>query len=199
MGRCVESSQNGCSDSSQCASGEFCDADTATCARDHGTCEIDEDCPVGAICTDEPVTVTASDSDGDGIIDPLDVCPMTPDPDQADLDRDGVGDACDIATCGDGVAAEDPPGVALEECDDGNLLDGDGCTSLCRVEFQICDINADQSINWLDTFAIRRSIGDVSLGLNDPRDSRADGVITMADVITCRRLCDQRDCGRRHH
>ncbi|MCA9639028.1 MAG: DUF4215 domain-containing protein, partial [Myxococcales bacterium] len=31
--------------------------------------------------------------------------------------------------CGDGVVAED------EECDDGNVEDGDGCTGACTLEF----------------------------------------------------------------
>ena len=35
------------------------------------------------------------DSDGDGVYDPGDNCPSTYNPDQADCDGDGVGDACD--------------------------------------------------------------------------------------------------------
>ena len=35
------------------------------------------------------------DSDGDGVIDPADNCPQTPNPDQADTDGDGAGDVCD--------------------------------------------------------------------------------------------------------
>lgn len=35
------------------------------------------------------------DSDGDGVVDTIDICPGTPDADQADSDTDGVGDACD--------------------------------------------------------------------------------------------------------
>jgi hypothetical protein len=36
------------------------------------------------------------DSDGDGVLDATDNCPATPNTDQADGDRDGVGNACDV-------------------------------------------------------------------------------------------------------
>jgi hypothetical protein len=36
-----------------------------------------------------------TDNDGDGVADSQDNCPETPNPDQADFDHDGVGDACD--------------------------------------------------------------------------------------------------------
>ena len=41
------------------------------------------------------------DADGDGIPDPTDNCPTTPNPDQADTDHDGIGDACDSTPNGD--------------------------------------------------------------------------------------------------
>ena len=37
----------------------------------------------------------ACDLDGDGIRDDADNCPDTPNPDQSDIDNDGVGDVCD--------------------------------------------------------------------------------------------------------
>ena len=38
------------------------------------------------------------DTDADGVADRLDNCPLTPNPDQADADLDGVGDACEDRT-----------------------------------------------------------------------------------------------------
>jgi cysteine-rich repeat protein len=50
---------------------------------------------------------------------------------------------CDSSTCilqcGDGVLA------ASEACDDGNLLDGDGCSSACQCEGAVCDYSVGPS------------------------------------------------------
>ncbi len=48
---------------------------------------------MGQGCPPQNPTV---DSDNDGIVDVLDNCPNTPNPDQEDSDGDGVGDACTI-------------------------------------------------------------------------------------------------------
>ncbi len=68
-----------------------------------------------------------ADADGDGVDDDVDNCPADADPTQADEDGDGVGDYCDPG-CGNTVV---DPG---EQCDDGNVDSGDGCTAFCRVE-----------------------------------------------------------------
>jgi cysteine-rich repeat protein len=92
-----------------------------------GSCLTDEDCPPPATCVAAPVTVGDADTDGDAIPDAIDNCPSLAN-DQSDADQDGVGDACDLAICGNGAL---DPG---ETCDDGNAGGGDGCSSGCRIE-----------------------------------------------------------------
>jgi hypothetical protein len=65
-----------------------------------GACESDEDCPGGTTCepTNVVVATVASDTDGDGVPDGQDNCPLADNP--AQTDGDGVGDACDAAPVG---------------------------------------------------------------------------------------------------
>jgi hypothetical protein len=70
------------------------------------------------------------DSDRDGIIDALDNCPSAPNPDQRDLDGDGLGDLCDPDRDGDGVLdqTDNCPMVANADQTD---FDGDGLGDAC--------------------------------------------------------------------
>lgn len=69
-----------------------------------------------------------ADGDGDGVGDTCDNCPADANFDQNDGDGDGLGDACELPGCGNGVLENG------EDCDDGNVVFGDGCNALCLSE-----------------------------------------------------------------
>jgi hypothetical protein len=99
----------------------------------------------------------APDGDGDGIPDAEDNCPNAPNGDQADLDEDGVGDACDDTLdrecsvcrpcqnngeCGPGAYCDDN-GYCFMECENDSQCPG-GDTTTCKDYggFKVC-VNAD--------------------------------------------------------
>lgn len=76
------------------------------------------------------ITYTSCDADGDGLEDHVDNCDPVVNPDQSDIDRDGVGDACDGDPDGDGASstADNCPQVAnpTQVNSDADAL-GDAC------------------------------------------------------------------------
>jgi cysteine-rich repeat protein len=98
--------------------------------------------------------------------------------------------------CGNGVI--DPP----ETCDDGNQLDGDGCSSTCQVEAPILgDANGDFNLSPEDVrFLVSElfdgdgdSIGTVSGGAVQGApgaDANQDGHVTAADLTEIERLLE---------
>jgi cysteine-rich repeat protein len=125
-GRCIETLGGLCSGDGQCTAGAFCES--GTCKKEQGVCRVVGDCPPASICRPDPIVPGGADQDCDGIVDALDNCPTVANTDQVDADFDGIGDACDLATCGNGVVEFD------EQCDDGGLNNGDGCDVDCRSE-----------------------------------------------------------------
>jgi hypothetical protein len=117
--------------------GDPCDAcpqDAENDSDGDGVCATLDPCPLDAL----------DDADADGYCTDDDNCPEVLNPDQADSDRDGRGDACQSATAcgdaidndGDGVSDQDDPGCDDEQdtserslllpCDDGLDNDADG-------------------------------------------------------------------------
>ena len=72
------------------------------------------------------LTYSTCDTDGDGVEDKVDNCPTAANPDQANIDDDSLGDACDLDVDGDALAntADGCPGVGS--------INPTGCPSASR-------------------------------------------------------------------
>jgi cysteine-rich repeat protein len=134
------------------------------------------------------------DTDGDVVADTCDNCPADYNPDQLDADENGVGDACD-SDCGDGILQ---PG---EECDDGNSVNGDECSSLCLVEYcgdgsvqvelgEECDDGGNDDGDGCSSFCHEEYCGD---GILQPGEECDDGNSVNGDE--CSSLCLVEYCG----
>ncbi|MCI4643145.1 MAG: YDG domain-containing protein, partial [Flavobacteriaceae bacterium] len=122
------------------------------------------------------LTIRAGDSDGDGILDVNDNCPTVANPDQADLDADGLGDLCDSDIDGDGFTNTDEASCGTDPRDATDFpsdLDGDGspdCVDPDRDGDGILDVND----NCVSTPNTDQADYD-SDGLGDLCDSDMDG------------------------
>jgi cysteine-rich repeat protein len=138
---CKEVSNKDQTDSDKDGVGDACDS-TPKGGTELPTSEEPTQDPE-SISTQEPAQ---TDTDSDGIPDSSDNCIKVSNKDQTDSDNDGIGDVCDSTpkgdttqtetaitqepVCGDGVVDLE----LAEECDDGNLVNGDGCSNQCTNE-----------------------------------------------------------------
>jgi cysteine-rich repeat protein len=113
-----------------------------------------------------------SDTCNDCIYNPTGMFTPTPWPvyfpstatDGPDVDEDGICDAGDSQTCGNDIV-EIP-----EECDDGNVLDGDGCDATCQSEavelLVINEVDYDQSGTDTAEFIEIKNVGTGTVNLD---------------------------------
>jgi hypothetical protein len=120
------------------------------------------------------------DTDGDGVCDEDDNCPLTPNADQADRDQDGVGDVCDNCVDVFNPGQEDS--------------DGNGIGDACSVQVMKCDMDGDGDIDRNDinvVFGLRGTTSPPSDPLADVDDN---GIININDGRGCVLRCDLPRC-----
>ena len=107
------------------------------------------------------------DSDGDGYVDQLDKCPGISD-DQADLDGDGIGDACEDDTDGDGIL-DDIDNCPRDSFDWVSGEDIDHDQDGCRDSDRDADDDGDDVLDYSD----QCPIGEINW--NSTFDHDSDG------------------------
>ena len=107
-----------------------------------------------------------NDSDNDGIENSADNCPNASNPNQADSDGDGVGDACDSDVDGDGVGDSDDNCPSASNPDQADS-DGDGTGDVCDGADDT-DSDGDGAIDSADNCPTASNA--------DQADSNSDGV-----------------------
>lgn len=115
-----------------------------------------------------------ADTDDDGVNDLVDNCKLVSNPDQADLDKDGKGDACDDDTDGDGVSDEQESLLGTDPNDTDSDNDGvaDNIEIAKRSNPLTKDTDGDGVLDNVDAFPLDPA---------ESKDSDKDGIGDAGD------------------
>ena len=134
------------------ANTSICTVEVGACCFDEGGCEYltEADCTAAEGTFDGINTLPdphlCNDPDGDGMFNACDNCPDVDNPDQADCNDDGEGDACEENE-GEQDADEDGCCNDVDECDDDPLKCEEG---QCGCGVQDTDTDGDGTANCND-------------------------------------------------
>jgi hypothetical protein len=153
-----------------------------------GVTDEDSDGDQIADCVDSCPDDPDNDIDGDTVCGNIDNCPATPNPDQADVDNDGKGDACDDDVDGDGVA-NDLDNCPLPPTPDQQDGDNDGVGDACAGTGQPNpDADGDGVIDDFDNCPSLSNPGQEDQdgdGRGDACEDDSDGDGVIDDLDNC--------------
>jgi thrombospondin type 3 repeat protein len=148
------------------------------------------------VFTGEPAT--DADADADGVVDTADNCPVVANPDQADTDADGLGNACDPDDDNDGFA-DDDDNCPLTANPDQADADGDGVGDACDPgPIENGDVDGDGVLDGDDNCPIVANADQADTDLDgegnacDPDDDN-DGALDASDNCPLSANPDQGD------
>lgn len=132
-------------------------------------------------CSDDE-TNKSVDIDNDGIEDRFDNCPSFSNPNQADSDGDGVGDACEIDSDGDGIINDIDNCIYFQNPNQEDV-DNNGIGDLCEIDTDEDGI-PDHSDNCPEVQNIDQADEDED-GIGDVCDDDSDNDGITDDIDNC--------------
>ena len=144
--------------------------------------EMDEQCDDGAFCSDGTECTGTGSSLCIGI------------GDEECKPRDGIGNNCSALCLNENAVCGNTLIEVNEECDDGNIVDGDGCNSTCKTETcgnkilespEECDSGTRCDLNGQNCV-----LNTECIGIGDDKCSMRNG-----DDDKCSEFCLQEICG----
>lgn len=132
---------------------------------------------------DTPAQTFIHDADQDGLVDGGDNCPAVANADQADLDRDGFGDACDMDVDGDDVSTHAGDNCERVANADQADADDDGIGDACEATAESDQARRAAQASDLDLDTIPDATDNCPSIVNtDQADQDGDAIGSACDV-----------------